>query len=369
VIEAPAPPSPRRRLLAALTLVIAAAGCLGLAISYLAWRVSGYRRLDLVLEGDFPIEKDAEMGFVPVRNGASLRRHPRAGLAYHVFTSDRRARVARRGERTPPRVDLLALGCSFTWGHGVESDEAYPTILARRLGVPAANLAFSAYGTVQSLQTLRRSLDLRPRVVVYGFMADHMKRNLSPCAPAYGPLCLPISYVDFARDGAPEIRSPDGSLFDLNRRFWETFFLRENAWPRQLLIAGEADLARVARTPKAPPDTPTTRERSLEMLLGKMHEASTSAGARLLVVHIPYFERGTTNDVPAPLRAALSHVPGPAFLDLTPAVRRYYEDPARPLLRFDRDRHPNGRAHELIASEIERFIRERGFLASGAEGP
>ena len=77
----------------------------------------------------------------------------------------------------------------------MENEDTYTARLAERWNVPAANLAFSAYGTVQSLQMLQRSLDLRPRVVVYGFIADHMKRNISPCAPAYGPLCLPFSYV------------------------------------------------------------------------------------------------------------------------------------------------------------------------------
>ncbi|HEY8148374.1 MAG TPA: hypothetical protein VIK51_05670, partial [Vicinamibacteria bacterium] len=91
---------------------------------------------------------------MPVRNAASLRRHPRAGLAYHVFTSDRRARVSRRGERTPPEVSLLTVGDSFSWGHGVENEDTYTARLAARWGVPAANLAFSAYGTVQSLQML-----------------------------------------------------------------------------------------------------------------------------------------------------------------------------------------------------------------------
>jgi len=169
--------------------------CALLLAGYAYARARAFRDLDLVLEGDFPIEADPEIGFVPARNAASLRRHPRAGLAYHVFTSDRRARVSRRGERTAPEVSLLTVGDSFSWGHGVENEDTYTARLARRWGVPAANLAFSAYGTVQSLQMLQRSLDLRPRVVVYGFIADHMKRNISPCAPAYGPLCLPFSYV------------------------------------------------------------------------------------------------------------------------------------------------------------------------------
>ena len=302
---------------------------------------------------------------MPVRNAASLRRHPRAGLAYHVFTSDRRARVSRRGERTPPEVALLTVGDSFSWGHGVENEDTYTARLAARWGVPAANLAFSAYGTVQSLQMLQRSLDLRPRVVVYGFIADHMKRNSSPCAPAYGPLCLPFSYVGIDAHGAPVLRPPDPRLFAVNRQFWDDFFFAKSIGPRQLWAATTAEWARLARTPHAEaPDDPATRERILERLLGDMARAAGSVGARLIVLNIPYFERGGTGAMPAPLKEALAHVAAPnvSTLDLAPVVERHYADPSAPLLRFDLDRHPNPAAHALIADAIDGFVRGQGLL-------
>jgi hypothetical protein len=302
---------------------------------------------------------------VPVPNAASLRRHPRAGLAYHVFTSDRRARVSRRGERTAPEVSLLTVGDSFSWGHGVENEDTYTARLARRWGVPAANLAFSAYGTVQSLQMLQRSLDLRPRVVVYAFIADHMKRNVSPCAPAYGPLCLPVSYVGMDDRGQPVLRRPDPGLFTLNRRFWDEFFFAKSVGPRQVLVAAEAEVARLTRTPRPQaPDDPATRERILERLLGDMARAAGSVGAKLIVVNIPYFERGGTNAMPEPLKDALTRVSAPnvSVLDLAPIVARHYADPSAPLLRFDRDRHPSPAAHALIADALDGFVRDRALL-------
>jgi hypothetical protein len=301
-----------------------------------------------------------------VRNAASLRRHPRAGLAYHVFTSDRRARVSARGERTPPAVTLLTVGDSFSWGHGVENEDTYTTRLARRWNVPAANLAFSAYGTVQSLQMLQRSADLQPRLVVYGFIADHMKRNISPCAPAYGPLCLPFSYVGLDASGAPVVRRPDTRLFAVNRRFWEDFFFAKSVRPRQVWVAAEAEWARLARPPhRLAPDDAATRERILESLLGDMARTSAAMGARLIVLNIPYFERGGTNAMPVPLKEALARVQAPnlSVLDLAPIVERHYADPSAPLLRFDRDRHPNPAAHALIADALFGFVQDRGLLA------
>jgi hypothetical protein len=362
----PAPTGrPRRLLLAVLTAALTLAVCAGLASAYAYWRARVYRDLDLVLEGDFPIEVDAEVGFVPVRNASSRRRHPRAGVAYHVFTSDRRARVSRRGERTPPEVALLTVGDSFSWGHGIENEDTYTSRLSARWHAPSANLAFSAYGTVQSLQMLRRSLDLRPRLVLYGFIADHMKRNVSPCAPAYGPLCLPFSHMGIDQAGTPVIRPPDATLFAVNRRFWGEFFFAKSIGPRQVAAAAEAEWVRLTRTPRPEaPDDPATRTSILERLLGEMANASASVGAPMVVLNIPYLERGATNPLPAPLSEAVARLSAPnlSLLDLAPAVARHYARPAAPSLRFDRDRHPTPAGHALIADAVDEFVRGRGLL-------
>lgn len=336
---------------------------MGILAGYYALRVREYSSLDLVLEGDFPIEADDEIGFVPVRNGATLRRHPRAGLAYHLFTSDRRARVSARGERTAPAVDLLTIGCSFSWGHGVENPETYTAVIARRAGLRAANVAFSSYGTVQAVQMLERNLDLRPRIVVYGVIQDHVKRNFSGCAPAYGPACLPCAWVDF-EGGRPFLHPPDGGAYAFNRRFWDTFFFRRGSWPRRLLVTAEADVRRLSGETFFDKGDPGARQASLEFLLGRMRTLTRKAGAQLVIVYIPYLERDGTNPVPPALAAALRSVigDGVTVLDLAPVVARYYADPARPLLRFERDAHPNSAAHALIADELEGALRRGGLL-------
>ena len=351
-------------MLRLLTAALTAAVCFGLLAGYYALRAREYSSLDLVLEGDFPIEADDEMGFVPVRNGASLRRHPRAGLAYHLFTSDRRARVSARGEATPPAVDLMTIGCSFSWGHGVENPETYTAVIARRAGLRVANLAFSSYGTVQAVQMLERNLDLRPRIVVYGVIQDHVKRNLSGCAPAYGPACLPCAWVDFDPAGRPFLHPPDGDAYAFNRRFWDAFFFRRGWWPRRLAVAVEADLRRLGGETTFGRGDPAARQASLEFLLARMRALARKGGAHLVVVYIPYLERGGTNPVPPALSAALRSVAGDGvtILDLAPVVTRYYADPARPLLRFERDAHPNPAAHALIADELEGALRRQALL-------
>jgi len=347
-----------------LTAAITIAGCAGLLVSYYALQAREYTDLDLVLEGDFPIEFDEEMGFVPVRNGATVRRHPRSGLAYRLFTSDRRARVDAPGEQTTGPLDLMTIGCSFSWGHGVENHETFTSVVARRRSLRAANFAFASFGTVQSVQMLARNLDLRPRVVVYGVIQDHVKRNHSGCAPAYGPACLPCAWVDFDDVRGPFIHPPDGDAYAFNRRFWDTFFFRRGSWPRRLAVTMEADLRRLQGETAFPRRDPERRQAALEFLLARMRALTREAGAHLVIVYIPYLERGSTNAPPPALTAALASVEGPgvSVLDLAPVVARYYADAARPLLRFERDAHPNQAAHALIAQELEATLQREGLL-------
>ena len=262
-------------MLRLLTAALTAAVCIGLVAGYYALRVRAYSSLDLVLEGDFPIEADDEIGFIPVRNGATIRRHPRSGLAYHLFTSDRRARVDARGEKTPTGLDLMTIGCSFSWGHGVENPQTYTALIARRRGLRAADLAFASYVTVEA---------------------------------------------DARRLGG------------------------ESAFPR---------------------GDPATRQASLEFLLGRMRALTRKVGAHLVIVYIQYLERGGTNAVPPALSAALRSVTGDGVtvLDLAPVVARYYADPSRPLLRFERDAHPNVAAHALIADELEGALQRESLLS------
>jgi hypothetical protein len=124
-------------------------------------------------------------------------------------------------------------------------------------------------------------------------------------------------------------------------------------------------MVRLVRTPRPEaPDDPATRERILERLIGDMAGAAASVDARLVVVNIPYLERGSTNPAPPPLEDAVARVAAPhlAFLDLAPVVAGHYADPSAPSLRFDRDRHPNAAAHALMADAIDAFVRDRGLL-------
>ena len=75
---------------------------------------------------------------------------------------------------------VLFIGDSFTMGHGVTADEAFPARVEARLGgrMQSVNLGVEGYGTDQALLSLERYIDrFDTRAVVYTFIADHVWRN------------------------------------------------------------------------------------------------------------------------------------------------------------------------------------------------
>jgi len=101
-----------------------------------------------------------------------------------TFGPDGQRASSRVGD--PPRGhSVWLMGCSFTAGVGVADDETfawrlnerYPDFHFENHGVPG-------YGTYQSLLLLERLLRERrgtpPDLVVYGFIGDHVRRNVAP---------------------------------------------------------------------------------------------------------------------------------------------------------------------------------------------
>jgi hypothetical protein len=91
------------------------------------------------------------------------------------------ARVPAAGpDRDPARPTVLLVGNSFTMGHGLTYEESLAGQLERQPGFPwqVANYAVQGYGTDQSLLQLRRHIaSFDTRVVIYGYICDHLRRN------------------------------------------------------------------------------------------------------------------------------------------------------------------------------------------------
>lgn len=83
-------------------------------------------------------------------------------------------------EKPPGVVRILVLGDSFTFGEEVSDDETYSYQLGAMLpGVEVLNLGVHGYGHDQMLIYLQEEgVKYQPDVVILGFIADDMERNL-----------------------------------------------------------------------------------------------------------------------------------------------------------------------------------------------
>jgi hypothetical protein len=319
-----------------------------------------------VVQGQPLIAFDREIGFVPYPNTVSQRTEydPNGNqrFSYHVFNDRRGARVTRPGEQAPDHPDILFIGDSFTWGHGVENEQIFAHLTPLALEATGANLSMGSYGTTQSLQMLRRNIDLKPRVIVYSFIEDHFARNMLPCARAYYPFCLDVSHVVFDADRRPRIAPPwsDG----VTRAQLQVKGEREWLDPLTWIVHGvDVIYGRVlwAEANKTLLDRPG-HEKALEFLLGELAKTSRSIGAHLLFVHLS--QGAKAPDVLVNSAAKL----GVPLLDLWPAYQAYQATAGAPsLVLAPTDSHPNAAGHALIASEIASFIRNAGWLKESGD--
>jgi hypothetical protein len=78
---------------------------------------------------------------------------------------------------------VIATGCSFTFGHGVNDQDSWPWLLQNRLaGSQVINVAAMAYGTDQALLAAERQVERlhgQVRTVVLGFLGAQIERNRS----------------------------------------------------------------------------------------------------------------------------------------------------------------------------------------------
>jgi hypothetical protein len=369
LVHQPGRPQPARSMRRIIRKIIPGAVLLALAIaavlvaigivSYWTIQAASFR-----VEGDSLISYDPEIGFVPRPNAVTRRTdidpQGMVVVSYRVFNDRRGARVTRLGEQAAAHPDILFIGGSDTWGHGVENEETFAYRVPRELGATGANLAMGSYGTTQSLQMLRRNRELAPKLIVYPFSADHLLRNVLPCARSYYPFCLDISHVVWDESGRPKIAPPwsDGATRTILQAKADIGWLDPLTWViHGTDVAYGRALLTLAKNAAANPAAP---DQALEYLLIEMAETAKSIRSNLLIVYVPQSANDSKPDVIFGLTAKL-HL---RILDLSPAFQMH-QSPSRPPLYIPNDDyHPSAAGHALIADEIVAFVRQEGLLGS-----
>jgi lysophospholipase L1-like esterase len=151
----------------------------------IALRILGYAPF---MNDDYSITAEPERAFLG---------HPKLGIQlnpgqYHITINNALAFSTHHLEGNtrhvpgcprPSEPDVVLLGCSFTYGFGVNDDEHFTSLLQQEHpDLSFRNAGVVGYGTVQSLIQLQEQLsEHQPRVVLLNFSSFHFMRNtLSP---------------------------------------------------------------------------------------------------------------------------------------------------------------------------------------------
>lgn len=297
---------------------------------------------EVLTESEFIFDLDPELGFV---HKPDLSRADGVGR----FTDRRGARVAGPGLATPATVDLVSIGCSQTFGHGVPASATFTGVLADRLGLSAANLGVSGYSGVSALGLLRRHLDLKPKIVVYGLWEDHLRRNVTRCLETGTPFCVGRPVVRVADSGAPSIDPPHDEVRIAAAALEEQTTAAPDALRRFLAdIRSSASRLRARVGARLWPARADQLE-AMTFVLHEMARTAGSAGARLIVVYLPFYFTDRIDEPPAAL-IEFARRDGIELISMAShfaAMKRAGIDVAIP-----GDGHMTEAAHRAVADEI-----------------
>jgi len=319
------------------------------------YKLVAMRVPDVITVGDPIVRFDKNIGFRASESSKTTVRVPKIKLSYDLMTDDTGARISTMNRTYPDKPLITVVGCSFTWGHGVSNDETYAHVLETELKTKVHNYGMGSYGTVQSLEMLEK-FGAGSSLIIYGFIDEHLRRNVTPCAPSFAPLCLYVPTV--RRNSSAAFYIPDqvprDNVTATDEFFgWvksKNYFSLDNVEFGLAFVLDKIDELRGRHEPTVPADEALA---ATEFALRKMEKFASENGARLLVVNVGI-------GIPRENFEELSrkkwddHV---SFLDAST-----FDGVSDDELLIEGDGHPNAYGHRLIAGKIYKAIKEELLL-------
>ncbi len=296
---------------------------------------------------------DPQIGWV--LNDGSFQTHnrlvdPQGVLQYDVlYTEDGGHRITAREPHDGPQV--VAAGCSFTFGHGLNDADTWPWLLQEKLsGFRVVNAGCMGYGTDQALLQADRYLSQSPgqvKAVVLGFGDFQIERNRG--TQGWLVSVFPFSKPLFVlRHGEAE--------YQRQIRFWDGGIAAQYSNLFGHLVNTFANRATGIVSHEE------ARELTAALLTGYARRFQ-QLGVRFAVVVLPYhadsspLPRSDRQFVIERLRQA-----GIPTLDLTFPRDARGELSVPDLMVSKIDRHPNRRYNELLVSQLQPFLESSGMI-------
>lgn len=238
-------------------------------------------------------------------------------------------------EPTPGRYRILVLGDSYVFGHGVDEEETFCSLVAARLPESEVlNFGVVGYSTDQELMLLRdRGLRYRPDLVILGLYRNDILDNGHDTA--WGLYRKPRFRME--PDGALSLVSesvPDGVplMIRLRRELRRRFVLYGVVTYRLALRQGQRESEKSIQSSHA-----LTRA-----LVGAIAETSLDSGARFLLLMLPDLEADPE---------LWEDLPGEK-LDLDPVFAAFEATHSDSEVAYRYDLHWRPLGHRLVADTL-----------------
>lgn len=344
--------------------ILSVALCMGIFICLLSlfyfWRGYRYYNAHFQWSGPRTYQEDQELGYKLSPNVSLV------SLGRSEFTDARGARIS-PGEQNKKRVDIIVTGGSFAYGLGLSHRRTFSTQLEEKLGVSTYNIAVSGYGTLTAMLRLRNFLDLKPKVVIYALIDDHLSRNVIPCARSRGNLCRSAPYLAPGEKSGVVVLPPAKEWGGWSFRHFEeietahAFGWRDVYWAflRDWLKVSGQDTAGInARIEKKLP--PQFYLDAFRYQLTEWSRLAQQNDFALVVLYIPDLQnpQAARKEILAVL-AEMQNKRQLYYVDASPLLGRYLQSQQRgqALCLSADDCHPNAEAQRIFTEALAPKIR------------
>lgn len=321
---------------------------------------------------NYLFESHDRLGFKP-KPGIQVTDYA-GSKGFDVLTDSRGARITPGQSPSLQTVNILGVGCSQTWGHGVQSHETFLARVGVELGLTVANLAVSGFGGTGALLQMKEHMSLDPNFVIYGLWEDHLNRNVNRCLEDSSPICVERPYLEIqGKDqfmlGMPGSNS--GNLDRLRRFYLETSehtdrfrtfesdvrWVAFDLWKRLRIVTEKIGAEPVSLSQKI---------HAMAYILEEMNRVVSSNGGKFVVVWIPLYFSSDIHPPPEELKALSKRV---GFLMVDMSQRFHGMISEGEAISLPSDGHMNSAAHQSIAMAIARELDGPTHELASAQRP
>lgn len=245
------------------------------------------------------------------------------------------------GNKNSEDPDLLFLGCSFTYGYGVNDDKNFPSLIQKEFPkLSVKNAGVVGYGTVQSLLQLKEEIKAGSvETVLLNFSSFHfIRNNLSQSYRSN----LKIGYQRSSSNVGNQMKNarfPYKSSCDSEIEFqpWETMY---SNW------IGREWFASINWMQTTYDNSKDNVEDQIEIaacIISEMHELCQQKGIQFGVVCL---------DSSPETKKLAKKLPEVPWVDVQ------FNFKSQKFTNLPHDTHPNKKGHRLISKKIAPFLKE-----------